>query len=85
MDTRIPLDPERMKFSENKTVAELQKWRHYAAVLVGLASFREVEKRNLMIVPRDMFLRLLKKHDNEAFKIIRDVSTLTDLSGLNHE
>lgn len=82
MKTRIPLDPERMKFSDNKTVAELQKWRHYAAVLVGLHSFREIEKRNLMIVPRNIFLCLLKKHDNEAFEAIHVASTLTGQSGL---
>ncbi len=78
MNYKVPNDPELLVFSENKTVASLQKWRHYAMSLIGLITLREIEKRNLIIVPEDLFFDLLKKHDNEAFNIICDNSIQKD-------
>lgn len=71
MENRIPHDPERMTFSNNDTIKKLQKYRHHVMSLIGSLTLRELEKRDLMVVPKDMFTGMLEKCDKDAFNAFK--------------
>lgn len=69
-DLRIPLDPERIRFPENKTAAELMKWKHYAFYVLGEDRMKALRKRNLIVIPADLFWAMLEQYDPEAFTVL---------------
>ncbi|MBU1138765.1 MAG: hypothetical protein KKA76_07305 [Proteobacteria bacterium] len=77
-ELRIPSDPERMRFHNNNVVATLQKYRHYVMCIIGTLTLRELEKRGLMVVPKEMFFKLLEQSDKEAFDAISSNPMLTN-------
>ena len=57
---RIPLDPERMVFSQNEQIAAIQKNRHYACCIIGLHNLGCLEKRGLRVVPKEVLDKYLE-------------------------
>lgn len=80
-ELRIPCDPERMRFHKNSMASALRKWRHYAMCVLGMKTLAELEKRDLVIIPKGMLLDMLKQYDKEAYDIIRAGATQKDLPG----